>query len=60
MKKGKIENGKKVWYYPIYSGDERKEAVITGGPYKIGGTVCCNIDIITSVVAIDNLKERNN
>ncbi len=58
MKKAKIEIGKKVWYYPILGGSERKEAVITSEPYEMCGTVCCKIDIISSVVDIENLKER--
>lgn len=58
MKKAQIEIGKKVWYYPILGGSERKEAVITSEPYEMCGTVCCKIDIISSVVDIENLKER--
>ena len=59
MKKSQIEVGKKVWYYPIEGGSERKAAVITSGPYEMCGTICCKIDILSSVVDIDNLKERN-
>lgn len=58
MKKNQIVIGKKVWYYPILGGSERKEAVITSGPYEMCGTVCCKIDILSSVVDIENLKER--
>ena len=58
MKKTNIEIGKKVWYYPIAGGSERKEAVITSGPYEMCGTTCCMIDILSSCVDIDNLKER--
>ena len=58
MTKGEIEIGKKVWYYPILGGRERKEAVITSGPYEMCGTTCCTIDIISSVVDIENLEER--
>ncbi len=58
MKKEQIEIGKKVLYYPILGGSERKEAVITSEPYEMCGTVCCKIDILSSVVDIENLKER--
>lgn len=58
MKKNQIVIGKKVWYYPILGGIERKEAVITSGPYEMCGTICCKIDILSSVVDIENLKER--
>ena len=58
MKKHEIVKGKKVWYYPILGGSERKEAVITSEPYEMCGTVCCQIDILSSVVDIENLKER--
>ena len=57
MKKSKVGIGKKVWYYPILGGIDRKEAVITGGPYEMCGTICCNIDIISSVVDIENIEE---
>jgi len=57
MKKSDVEIGKKVWYYPIFGGTNRKEAVITGGPYEMCGTVCCKIDIMASVVDIENLEE---
>lgn len=58
MKAKQIEIGKKVWYYPILGGSERKKAVITGGPYVMCGTTCCNIDILGAVVCIDNLEDR--
>ena len=58
MKKIKIEIGKKVWYYPILGGSERKAAVITSGPYEMCGTTCCFIDVVSSCVDIDNLEER--
>lgn len=58
MKKTKIEIGKKVWYYPILGGAERKAAIITSQPYEMCGTTCCKIDIMSSVVDIDNLEER--
>lgn len=58
MKKNEIVKGKKVWYYPILGGTERKEATITSEPYEMCGTVCCKIDILSSVVDIDNLKAR--
>lgn len=58
MKKKDIIVGKKVWYYPILGFEEREEAVITSEPVEGCGTTCCFIDIRTSVVAIENLKER--
>jgi hypothetical protein len=59
MKKKDIRIGKKVWYYPILGFEEREEAVITSDIVEGCGTTCCFIDIRTSVVAIENLKERN-
>ena len=58
MQKSEIKVGKKVWYYPILGGRERKEAVITHETYEICGTTCCNIDIISSCVDIENIEER--
>lgn len=58
MKKTDIVIGKKVWYYPILGGSERKAAVITSVPYEMCGTICCMIDIVSSVVDIENLEER--
>ena len=58
MEKSEINVGKKVWYYPILGGSQRKEAVITSGPYEMCGTTCCMIDIMASVVDIENLEER--
>ena len=58
MKKVEIEIGMKVWYYPIFGGSERKASVITSGPYEMFGTTCCMIDIMSSCVDIENLKER--
>ena len=57
MKKEEIIAGTKVWYYPTLGDSKREEAVITSGPYEICGTVCCNIDIRSSVVCIDNLEK---
>lgn len=48
----------KVWYYPIFGGSERKAAVVTSGAYEMYGTTCCMIDIMSSCVDIENLKER--
>ncbi len=56
MKKEEIIVGTKVWYCPILGDSKKEEAVITSGPYEMCGTVCCNIDIRSSVVCIDNLK----
>ena len=56
MKKSEIEIGKKVYYYPILGGSKKEETTITGGPFETCGTVCCNIDIRSSVVDIENLE----
>ncbi len=58
MNKEDIKIGKKVWYYPIFGGTERKEATITSEPYEMCGTICCFINICSSVVDIENLEER--
>lgn len=58
MKKEEIIIGTPVWYYPFLNCKEKKEAVIINGPFEMCGTVCCKIDIISSVVCIDNLKKR--
>lgn len=58
MKKEEIKKGKKVWYYPILGGEKKEAAVITSEPYEMCGTICCTIDIRTSVVCIENLEER--
>lgn len=58
MEKEDIIVGKKVWYYPILGGSKREEAVITSEPFEMCGTVCCKIDIRSSVVDIENLEER--
>ena len=59
MKKKAIKIGMKVWYYLFLGGSERKAAIITSEPYEMCGTTCCKIDIMSSVVDIDNLEERN-
>ncbi len=59
MKKKSIRVGAKVWYYPILGAGERKAAIITSEPFEMCGTTCCKINILSSVVDIDNLKERN-
>ena len=61
LKAQDIHIGKKVYYYSWcdeYENSEPLEATITGGVCEIGGTLCCNIDIRTSVVAIRNLSEE--
>lgn len=58
MKKEEIIVGAKVWYYPILGLPTKEEAVITSGPYEMCGTVCCKIDISSSVVCIDNLEKQ--
>lgn len=57
MKKQDIKIGKSVKYFPILGGNKYEEATITGGPYEMCGTVCCMIDIRSSVVDIENLEE---
>ena len=59
MKKKSIRVGAKVWYYPILGGSERKAAIITSELFEMCGATCCKINILSSVVDIDNLKERN-
>ena len=59
MARNEIEVGKKVWYYPILGDSKKKAAVIESGSYEICGTTCCMIDILSSVVAIENLEVRN-
>lgn len=59
MKKNAIKIGQKVWYYPFLGDSERKAAIITSEPSEICGTTCCKIDILPSVVDIENLKKRN-
>ena len=56
MTKEEIIIGTPVWYYPILGLPKKEKAVITSGPYEMCGTVCCNIDIRSSVVCIDNLE----
>jgi len=58
MEKEEIIVGTKVWYYPILGDSKREEAVITSGPYEMCGTVCCKIDIRSSVICIDNLERQ--
>lgn len=57
MKKQDIKIGKSVKYFPILGGDKYEEATITSEPYEMCGTVCCKIDIRSSVVDIENLEE---
>ena len=56
MTKEQAKIGAKVWYYPILGVKERKEAVVTDGPFEMCGTDCCFIDIVRSCVAIENLE----
>lgn len=58
MRKEDIIIGTPVWYYPFLKGKDRKEAVISSGPYEMCGTVCCKINISAAVVCIDNLEKR--
>jgi len=58
MKKEEIIVGAKVLYYPILGLPTKEEAVITTGPYEMCGTVCCKINIRSSVVCIENLEKR--
>jgi hypothetical protein len=57
MKKEEIIVGTKVWYYSTLGDSKKEEAVITSGPCEMCGTVCCGIDIRSSVVCIDNLEK---
>jgi hypothetical protein len=57
MKKKDVRIGKKVWYYPVLGLEEREEAVITSEPIDLYDTICCFINIRTSVVAIENIEE---
>ena len=53
--------GKHVYYYAWadeYENSKPEEAVITDGVCEIGGTLCCRIDIRSSVVALRNLSEE--
>ena len=57
-----VEIGKRVYYYSWVDDQENPKgepAVITGGPCEVGGTLCCNIDICSGVVALSNLSEEN-
>ena len=56
MTKEEIIIGKTVYYYPILGGRHKEEAVITSEPFAMCGTMCCEIDIRSSVVAIENLE----
>lgn len=58
MEYSKIIKGKKVWYYPVLGCSDRKKAVITSEPRDVCGTTCCNINILSSVVSIENLEPR--
>ena len=57
MKVQDIKAGKRVKYHPILGNKMFKDAVITGGPYEMCGTICCKIDIMSGVVDIENLEE---
>ena len=57
MKVQDIQVGKKVKYHPILGNRQFEDATITSGPYDICGTICCKIDIRSSVVDIENLEE---
>lgn len=59
MTKEQIKIGTKVWYYPILGGKERKDAVVTDGPFEMCGTDCCFIDIVRGCVAVENLEPRH-
>ena len=57
-----VKIGKRVYYYSWVNDHENPEgrpAVITGEVREVCGTLCCNIDIISSVVALSNLSEEN-
>lgn len=56
-----VQIGKRVFYYPFANKMENSEpeaAVITSEPIEMpSGTLCCMIDIRSSVVALSNLSE---
>lgn len=59
MTREEIKIGKAVWFYPLSDSPEREAAVITSNPFDwCGCSVCCNIDIRTCVVDIENLEPR--
>jgi hypothetical protein len=58
MTKEEIIIGTPVWYYPILGLPKKEEAVITSEPYEMCGTICCKINIRSSVVCIENLEKR--
>lgn len=59
MTKEEIKIGKKVWYHQILDFPKKEEAIITTEPFDMCGTICCFINIRTSVVDIENLEEMN-
>lgn len=58
MKVQDIQVGKKVKYHPDLGSKRFEDAIITSGPYEICGSICCKIDIRSSVVDIENLEEQ--
>ena len=63
LDKGEVSIGTKVYYYSWADPDtgehaEPQEAVITSEAFGMCGTTCCNINILSSVVSIDNLSLR--
>ena len=58
MTKEEIIIGTPVLYYPILGLPKKEEAVITSEPYEMCGTICCKINIRSSVVCIENLEKR--
>ena len=56
-----IEIGKRVYYYPVvgkFNNSKAEAAIIESDVCEICGTLCCKIDIRSSVVALDNLSEE--
>ena len=54
-----VEIGKTVYYYEWvgeFENSEPQEARITGNACEICGSLCCMIDIRSSVVCLDNLS----
>ena len=54
-----VEIGKTVYYYEWvgeFENSEPQETRITGNACEICGSLCCMIDIRTSVVCLDNLS----
>ena len=59
LKPQDIAIGRRVYYYEYanrFENSEPEEAIITNGVVEVGGTLCCFINIRSSVVALSNLS----